>query len=71
MRIGIDARLVFYSKAGIGQYIIHLTRGLPKMTNSIYCKAAKTTLKLSKTTILPAPLCGHPATTGWNNLRYG
>lgn len=28
MRIGIDARLVFYSKAGIGQYIIHLTRGL-------------------------------------------
>lgn len=28
MRIGIDARLVYYSKAGIGQYIIHLTRGL-------------------------------------------
>lgn len=28
MRIGIDARLVYYSKAGIGQYIIHLTKGL-------------------------------------------
>jgi glycosyltransferase involved in cell wall biosynthesis len=31
MRIGIDARLVFYSKAGIGQYIIHLTRALAKL----------------------------------------
>jgi glycosyltransferase involved in cell wall biosynthesis len=31
MRIGIDARLVYYSKAGIGQYIIHLTRGLAKI----------------------------------------
>jgi glycosyltransferase involved in cell wall biosynthesis len=28
MRIGIDARLVYYSRAGIGQYIIHLTRAL-------------------------------------------
>ena len=28
MRIGIDARLVYYSKAGIGQYIMHLTKGL-------------------------------------------
>lgn len=31
MRIGIDARLVFYSKAGIGQYIIHLTRALANL----------------------------------------
>ncbi len=31
MRIGIDARLVYYSKAGIGQYIIHLTRGLARL----------------------------------------
>ncbi len=31
MRIGIDARLVFYSKAGIGQYIIHLARGLAQL----------------------------------------
>jgi len=28
MRIGIDARLVYYSQAGIGQYILHLVNGL-------------------------------------------
>jgi len=28
MRIGIDARLVFYHKAGIGQYILRLTQAL-------------------------------------------
>lgn len=28
MRIGIDARLVFYTQAGIGQYILHLVRAL-------------------------------------------
>jgi glycosyltransferase involved in cell wall biosynthesis len=28
MRIGIDARLVYYSQAGIGQYIVHLVNGL-------------------------------------------
>lgn len=28
MRIGIDARLVFYHQAGIGQYILHLTNAL-------------------------------------------
>lgn len=27
-RIGIDARLVFYSRAGISQYIVHLTKAL-------------------------------------------
>jgi glycosyltransferase involved in cell wall biosynthesis len=31
MRIGIDARLVFYSQAGIGQYIIHLANGLAQV----------------------------------------
>ncbi len=31
MRVGIDARLVYYSKAGIGQYIIHLAKGLAKL----------------------------------------
>lgn len=31
MRIGIDARLVYYSKAGIGQYIIHLSKSLAKL----------------------------------------
>ncbi len=31
MRIGIDARLVYYSKAGIGQYIIHLAKALSKL----------------------------------------
>jgi glycosyltransferase involved in cell wall biosynthesis len=28
MRVGIDARLVYYSQAGIGQYIVHLVNGL-------------------------------------------
>lgn len=31
MRIGIDARLVYYSQAGIGQYILHLVKGLSKV----------------------------------------
>jgi glycosyltransferase involved in cell wall biosynthesis len=31
MRIGIDARLVFYSQAGIGQYILHLASGLAQV----------------------------------------
>ncbi|HFD39789.1 MAG TPA: hypothetical protein ENJ31_08110, partial [Anaerolineae bacterium] len=31
MRVGIDARLVYYSQAGIGQYIIHLVNGLAKV----------------------------------------
>jgi glycosyltransferase involved in cell wall biosynthesis len=31
MRFGIDARLVHYSKAGIGQYIIHLVQGLAEI----------------------------------------
>jgi glycosyltransferase involved in cell wall biosynthesis len=30
MRVGIDARLVYYSQAGIGQYILHLVNGLAK-----------------------------------------
>jgi glycosyltransferase involved in cell wall biosynthesis len=31
MRIGIDARLVFYSKAGIGQYIMRLAQSLAQI----------------------------------------
>jgi glycosyltransferase involved in cell wall biosynthesis len=31
MRIGIDARLVYYSQAGIGQYILHLVDGLAQV----------------------------------------
>ncbi len=31
MRIGIDARLVFYNRAGIGQYIIQLTEALARL----------------------------------------
>jgi len=31
MRIGIDARLVYYSQAGIGQYILHLADGLSRI----------------------------------------
>jgi glycosyltransferase involved in cell wall biosynthesis len=31
MRIGIDARLVYYSQAGIGQYILHLVNGLAEI----------------------------------------
>ncbi len=33
MRIGIDARLVYYSQAGIGQYILRLTRELAEIDN--------------------------------------
>lgn len=31
MRIGFDARLVYYQQAGIGQYILHLVRGLARL----------------------------------------
>jgi glycosyltransferase involved in cell wall biosynthesis len=31
MRIGFDARLVFYQQAGIGQYILHLVQGLARL----------------------------------------
>ena len=31
MRIGIDARLVYYRQAGIGQYILRLTEALAEM----------------------------------------
>ena len=31
MRIGIDARLVFYNRAGIGQYIIQLTEAMARL----------------------------------------
>jgi glycosyltransferase involved in cell wall biosynthesis len=31
MRVGIDARLVYYSQAGIGQYIFHLVNGLAQV----------------------------------------
>jgi len=31
MRVGIDARLVYYSQAGIGQYILHLVDGLARL----------------------------------------
>jgi glycosyltransferase involved in cell wall biosynthesis len=31
MRIGIDARLVYYSQAGIGQYILHLAEALARI----------------------------------------
>jgi glycosyltransferase involved in cell wall biosynthesis len=33
MRVGIDARLVYYSQAGIGQYIVHLVNGLSEVDN--------------------------------------
>jgi len=31
MRVGIDARLVYYSQAGIGQYILHLVNSLAQL----------------------------------------
>lgn len=31
MRIGFDARLVYYQQAGIGQYILHLVQGLARL----------------------------------------
>jgi glycosyltransferase involved in cell wall biosynthesis len=34
MRIGIDARLVFYHKAGIGQYILRLTQALAQIDHT-------------------------------------
>ena len=34
MRIGIDARLVYYSRAGIGQYITRLAEALAKLNNN-------------------------------------
>ncbi len=33
MRIGFDARLVYYQQAGIGQYILHLVQGLARLIN--------------------------------------
>jgi len=33
MRIGFDARLVYYQQAGIGQYIIHLMQGLARVAD--------------------------------------
>lgn len=33
MRIGFDARLVYYQQAGIGQYILQLVQGLARLTN--------------------------------------
>ena len=33
MRIGFDARLVYYQQAGIGQYIIHLVQGLARVAD--------------------------------------
>ncbi len=31
MRIGFDARLIYYQQAGIGQYILHLVQGLGRL----------------------------------------
>ena len=53
MRVGIDARLVYYSQAGIGQYIIHLVNGLAKVdteTDYILLQSRK-----DETTILEQP----------------
>jgi glycosyltransferase involved in cell wall biosynthesis len=33
MRIGFDARLVYYQQAGIGQYILQLVQGVARLTN--------------------------------------
>lgn len=35
MRIGIDARMVYYTGAGIGQYIRRLVRGLARLSSSL------------------------------------
>jgi glycosyltransferase involved in cell wall biosynthesis len=34
IRIGFDARLVYYRQAGIGQYILHLVQGLARVVKS-------------------------------------
>ena len=45
MRIGIDARLVFYNRAGIGEYIIQLVEALagldPEQDNFILLQSRK------------------------------
>lgn len=33
LRIGFDARLIYYQRAGIGQYILQLVQGLARLTN--------------------------------------
>jgi glycosyltransferase involved in cell wall biosynthesis len=53
MRVGIDARLVYYSQAGIGQYILHLVDGLAKVdTQSEYVLLQS---RKDDTTILEQP----------------
>jgi glycosyltransferase involved in cell wall biosynthesis len=53
MRVGIDARLVYYSQAGIGQYILHLVNGLAKVdTDSEYVLLQS---RKDDTTILEEP----------------
>ncbi len=53
MRIGIDARLVYYSQAGIGQYILHLVSGLAKVdTENEYVLLQS---RKDETTILEQP----------------
>ena len=72
MRVGIDARLVYYSQAGIGQYILHLVNGLAKMdaeNEYVLLQSRK-----DDTTILDQPnfkriSCGRPAITAWSATR--
>jgi glycosyltransferase involved in cell wall biosynthesis len=53
MRVGIDARLVYYSQAGIGQYILHLVNGLARVdTESEYVLLQS---RKDDTTILEKP----------------
>jgi glycosyltransferase involved in cell wall biosynthesis len=53
MRVGIDARLVYYSQAGIGQYILHLVNGLAKIdTENAYVLLQS---RKDDTTILEKP----------------
>jgi hypothetical protein len=45
MRIGIDARLVFYNRAGIGEYIVQLVEALaqlePEQDNFVLLQSRK------------------------------
>jgi len=59
MRIGIDARLVYYSQAGIGQYILHLINGLAQIDREneyVILQSRKDDTTIVQQTELPASL---------------
>ena len=60
MRIGFDARLVYYQQAGIGQYILQLLQGLARLSSPHDLWV----LRSRKATPLPLPKHVHQAKLG-------